>query len=84
MYRTAREHQLWDWNNTVHFGAAALKYAPFPLSLPSPPPAFLAQLPLPALSLLVRALLFVRSFVRLVAAAEATDTTEEHSMHHVC
>ena len=25
MYRTAREHQLWDWNNTVHFGAAALK-----------------------------------------------------------
>ena len=25
MYRTAREHQLWDWNNVVHFGAAALK-----------------------------------------------------------
>ena len=26
MYRTARDNQLWDWNNTVHFGAAALRW----------------------------------------------------------
>jgi hypothetical protein len=25
MYRTARDHKLWDWNNCVHFGAAALR-----------------------------------------------------------